>query len=333
MTILYSSSSQDNTFSEQNTSLITSTPHAFTVDEMVQIWLHAKANKSGSFRTKEQYEDHMKRFRAILQQSGIDLGSPDEATIAALAQGYAAWSFDGRTVAGATYNQRLASISSFYVYSIKRRWLLRNPIELVERRVAHYNNAALPLDTEMVKQALKSIDRSTLLGKRDYALLVILLNTGRRVTEVCELKCGDIDISGTVAVITWRRTKGGKTMRDQLTPKVAKALIDYLQDVYKGEWRDDAPVWISFSRYNGKKRVAIGTQAIAAVCQKYFGISKVHATRHSFAVMMESAGAKLSDIGARLGHANLATTSTYMQRLHSAENKFAGDLERMLDID
>ena len=317
---------------EEELSLVISSPRDYTVDEMVQMWLHAKASKSGSERTKEQYQGHITKFRSILRESGLDLNSPDEATIAALAQGYAAYSYDGRTIAGATYNQRVAAISSYYQYAIKHRWLQTNPMQLVERRVAHYNNAALPIAAETVKSALKSIDRSTPLGKRDYALLVVLFNTGRRVSEVCSLKCGDISIAGDNVVITWQRCKGGKTMRDQVDPNVARALIEYLQAVYGNELQAEAPVWISFSRYNAKKREAIGTQAIAAVCVKYLHISKVHATRHSFAIYLEDAGAKLNDIGFRLGHSSLATTSRYMQRLHSAENEYAGQIAASLGI-
>ena len=318
--------------SEPELALVVSTPHTYTVDEQVAIWLHAKANKSGSQKTREQYEGHITRFRALLHQSGIDLNSPDEATIAALAQGYAAYSFDGSAIAGATYNQRLASLSSFYQYAIKHRWLATNPMQLVERRSAHYNNAALPIPREVVKAALKSIDRSTPLGKRDYAILSILFDVGRRVSEVCNMKCGDISIAGDIVTITFPRTKGGKLMRDQLSEDVAKVFLDYLWTVYDGELRTDAPVWISFSRYNAKKREAIGTQAIADVCEKYLHVSKVHATRHSFTIFMEQTGAKLSDIGARLGHSNLATTSRYLNRLHSDKNEYADKIAKMLGI-
>ncbi len=203
-------------------------------------------------------------------------------------------------------------------------------MQLVDRRTAHYNNAALPIPAETVKSALKSIDRSDTRGKRDYAILVLLFNTGRRVSEVVNMRCDDISISGEQVVVTWQRTKGGKSMRDQLAPNVARALIDYLQAVYSNELQEDKPVWLSCSRFN--KGQAIGTQAIAAVCKKYLHVSKVHCTRHSFAVIMEEAGAKLSDIGTRLGHSNLATTSRYMQRLHSSENPFATKLATLLEI-
>src|SRR5260370_33344487 len=139
-------------------SLVVSSPRAFSLDEQVAVWLHAKASKSGSERTKQQYEDHITKFRAILQSQGIDLDSQDEALISLLAQGYAAHSEDGRVLAGATFNQRLASVSSFYQFAIKKRWLERNPMQLVDRRTAHYNNAALPIPAEVVKGALKSIN-------------------------------------------------------------------------------------------------------------------------------------------------------------------------------
>jgi integrase/recombinase XerD len=120
-------------------------------------------------------------------------------------------------------------------------------------------------------------------------------------------------------------------MRDQVDPTVARALIDYLQEIYGNELPSGFPVWVSFSR-NDSYGEAIGTQAISAVCEKYLNISKVHATRHSFAILMEEAGARLSDIGERLGHSNLATTSRYMTRLHSAENAYAEKIAMTLGI-
>ena len=315
---------------DEDHSLVISQPRVFSLDEQVAIWLHEKANKSGSERTRLQYKSHIEKFRAILQKQGLDLDSPDEATISALAQGYAAHSTDGRVLAGATYNQRLASLSSFYRFAIKKRWLAKNPMEITDRRKATYNHAALPFALETVLTALDSIDRSDTLGKRDYALLSILLSTGRRVSEVCNMKCGDIAIVGATMTITFPHCKGNEVMYDQIDASVAEVLIAYLREVYGDEWRSDAPVWLSCSRFN--KGQPIGTQAIAGVCKKYFHDSRVHATRHTHAVFLEATGASLSDIANRLGHKNLSTTSTYMKQLHRAENPYASKLATMLKI-
>jgi integrase len=64
----------------------------------------------------------------------------------------------------------------------------------------------------------------------------------------------------------------------------------------------------------------LSTRQIAVLCKEHLGTSKVHQLRHTFAREMEAAGAKVSDIQARLGHESLATTGRYLAALKSAEN-------------
>ncbi|HYU75377.1 MAG TPA: site-specific integrase [Ktedonobacteraceae bacterium] len=192
---------------------------------------------------------------------------------------------------------------------------------MVEKRKVSHPHAARPLDKEMVERALASIDRSTLLGKRDYAMLSLLLNTGRRVSEVKNLKCGDILLTGGTVTVTWQRCKGGKIMYDNIDLLVAKAIFEYLQAVYPNGWKAEYPVWLSCSNHGNRE--PIGYRAIAGVCKKHLGVSTVHSTRHTFTVRMDELGAKLSQIGDLLGHENIATTSIYMKRLHQGENPLA----------
>jgi site-specific recombinase XerD len=56
-----------------------------------------------------------------------------------------------------------------------------------------------------------------------------------------------------------------------------------------------------------------------------------HALRHSFAHGMRRAGAKDSEVQARLDHSNLATTGRYLAQLDKAENPYAGALADMFD--
>ncbi len=89
-------------------------------------------------------------------------------------------------------------------------------------------------------------------------------------------------------------------------------------------------MFVSLSRNNYKGTLSL--QAVSDICLKRLGSSKVHTTRHTFAVNSEKAGATLSEIGDRLGHASLKTTSDYMKRLHSAENPHATKLGEMFGI-
>jgi integrase len=54
-----------------------------------------------------------------------------------------------------------------------------------------------------------------------------------------------------------------------------------------------------------------------------------HALRHTFARTMEDAGAKVSDIQARLGHSSLATTGRYLAALNRANNPHAEALDHL----
>jgi site-specific recombinase XerD len=304
-----------------------------SLQECIAAWLDEKKGRTMSAKTERAYTDAIEQFRSMLRSAGYDLDS-DPRTVSLAAQGYAGRSATGGQVSPSTFNQRLAILSSFFTYAIKRGVCAHNPIDLVDRRPRQVEHAALPLDSQAVKMRLADIDRNEPEGQRDYALLLVALATGRRRAELAGLRWQDIKVNGSRVVVTWRRCKGAKKMRDELNTRTSAVLLSYLRSVYGPDLAalpGDAPVWVSFSRQNPGG--AIGGQTIADICQARLGTSKVHTTRHSFAVAMEDAGAKISDIGARLGHNDLKTTSEYMKRLHSAENAYAGKLEDMYGVE
>jgi len=267
-----------------------------SLDEQIALWFEASASRSA--RTKESYEETITQYRAVLRENGLDLDSQDENAVAPLAQQWAASSsIEGKEVAPSTFNMRLSILSSFYKFAYKHRWIRQNPIEWVERREEQRNNnAAIPLEPAQVKKGLKSIDRSSLRGKRDYAILQILLKTGRTVSEVAAMRYDDITIEDKIVKITFPKCRGGKVMVHNLpiTSATAKALLDYLGAVYDGDARvPDAPVWKALSRpFRRKGFVALGIHGIAGVCQKYLGTSKVSTTRQTWLKLQEGIGAK-----------------------------------------
>lgn len=303
---------------------------AAQLDQVVDAWLHAKHNRTGSERTRRAYEDTITAFRAVLHRAGQDLDS-DPSLIALAAQGWAAHG----SPSASTLNQRLAIISSFYVYGRKAGVLMgENPIDRVERRPVQRYAAAQALPNDDVKQRMARIDRTTLDGQRDYCVLAVGLQTGRRISELASLRWGDLQISGSQITLHFRRCKGGKTMRDTLPAALSTAIATYLRAVYGEQLRSlprDAPIWVSFSpRSMG---TAIGTETIRRACERYLGTTKVHSLRHTFAHTLEETGAKLSEIQARLGHTNAATTGVYLSELRKAENPHADALAALLGLD
>lgn len=302
-----------------------STPHAAALDVVLTTWLESKANKSGSAKTKRAYADTMRLFRAALIANGLDLNA-DPRAIALAAQGWA-----GRDEpAPATYNQRLAILSSFYLFARKSGLLDgENPIVRVERRTVQAYADAQALTPDEVSVKIASIDRSYLDGQRDRALLSVALTTGRRVAELAAMRWQNIHIVNDRVTLTFERAKGGKVMRDQLDVRIGKALLAYIAQVYGprlGELAPNAPIWVNCSS-NGTMG-ALSARSLEEIAHKRLGVH-FHALRHTFARGLEDAGAKVSQIQARLGHASLATTGRYLAALRSAENPHAA---RLVDL-
>lgn len=313
-----------------------------TFDQMVALWLDAKTRRTGSQRTADAYRETMSAFRARLQAFGLDLDG-EEQKVALVAQGYA----DARDplrsrrrdlpVAPGTFNQRLAIISSFYLFARRRRYLtLTNPVETLERRPDDSYASARPLDTREVARRVAAIDTDSLSGTRDYALLAVALYTGRRLTELAHLTWGAVEINGGVVTLTFQHAKGGKTLRDELSRDVGDALLRWLYRWYGagvGRLAPEAPLWVSLAP-NGRRTAGhqLTARAISDVCKKRLGTSKVHALRHTWAHAMEAVGAPMSEIQARLGHSSLQTTGRYLAKMRGAKNSHGEDLALMLGL-
>jgi len=301
------------------------------IDVAVVAWLDAKRKRTDSQRTEQAYRDTLAAFRARLQTVGLNLNN-DPRDVALLAQ---IWAGEGEGhISAATYNQRLAIISSFYTFAHKASLLEgANPIDRVERARVQAYASATALTPSDAQAKLKSIDRSTLDGQRDYALLVVGMSTGRRASELAGLRWKHVTTTPR-AILVWARTKGGKTMRDELEPRVGRTLLAYMYAVYGntiGQLAPDAPIWVSFSPRNCGE--AISAQTIGHICERYLGTSKVHTLRHTFANSMLKAKADVRDIQQRLGHANLATTSIYLDALQSAENPYASAVADLFGLE
>lgn len=300
------------------------------LDLAIAAWLAAKSGRSGSERTQRAYADTLTSFRAALASAHLDLDGPP-AAVALVAQ---AWAAAGHP-APSTFNQRLAICSSFYAYGIKRGLFAgENPVTRVDRRPVERYGSSKALALDDVRPRLAAIDRTTVEGQRDYCLLATALQTGRRVAELAGLRWGDVEVSGDRLTLTWRRTKGGKTMRDELPAALSRALAGYLRAVYGERLRSlpkEAAVWVSCSGRNAGAAITVTT--IRRLCEQHLGTTKVHSLRHTFARTMEETGAKLSEIQQRLGHSNAATTGIYVAALRKQENPHADALAQLLGLD
>jgi len=192
------------------------------------------------------------------------------------------------------------------------------------------------IDHVDVTDCLEAIDRTTLVGLRNYALMQVALNTGRRLSELAHMQWGHVSLHGgrinPTVTLTFPQAKGDKVMRDDLAPLVASALLAWLRGYYGAtlaELPPDAPIWLTLttrSRYGNPYGKPLSVRGIGYVVERVFeplDVTKVHALRHTFTHEMMAVGAPVEVIQQRLGHANIATTQRYMGELTSGHNPHA----------
>ncbi len=304
-----------------------------SIDTMIRAWLHAKKGRSGSEATENRYRNTLETFRVLLQSQGIDLDG-DTAMVATAAQGWAAQSVAGESVAPATFNQRIATLSSFYRYIIRQGLFVEkdsdgkeharpNPIDRIDRRQVQAYANARAMSRAFVTERLAAIPLDTLTGLRDASLLWLTLTTGRRLSEVAGIRREHLSLDGDKLVVTFPRAKGGKVLRDELDATVATLLTLYLRTLDE-TMPTHAPgaVWVAIGPHG--RGQALHKRSLERICEQRLGTSHFHALRHTFAHAMEDLGAKISEIQARLGHSSIAVTGVYLASLSSEKNPYAG---------
>jgi integrase/recombinase XerD len=180
--------------------------------------------------------------------------------------------------------------------------------------VANWSMSSIPraIGTDAVRQLLASIDRRTAMGRRDYAILLLLARLGLRSGEVTFLELDDIDWNvGQLSV----RGKSGPRSDLPLPPEVGKAIAAYLR---RGRprctsrrvfLRAKAPL-CGFRGPGGVGSIVRHRLQRAGVDAPTYG---THQFRHGLATEMLRQGASLDEIGEVLGHHHPQTTKIYTQ--------------------
>lgn len=211
-----------------------------------------------------------------------------------------------RNLAPKTFRNKLCIIRSFirYLYGKDLTNVRPESVELPPDRPAE--------TTYLTPEEKQRILLAASVNKRDYAMLLVLVSSGVRVSELINLKTTDI----------FRRSvsiKNGKGMKHRVTfisADAEKALQRYRRGLTEG-YLFPNPVGNRLSRVIVARKVHY--YALKA------GISKhvtVHTLRHTFATLYLDAGGRIEDLQQMLGHADLKTTLLYLhftnERLHSA---------------
>jgi len=190
-----------------------------------------------------------------------------------------------------------------------------NPVPLAScvPSTKQWKFANLPtyLSAEQVQKVLDSCNRASAIGRRDYAILMMLAKLGLRANEVATLKLDDIDWrSGEMCV----HAKGRQRVRMPMPPDVGAAVVAYLRD-----GRPKSSCRRLFLRTLAPRVGFTSPAAITKIAKtaleragiRGFAHHGAHLFRHSLATELLRSGATLSEIGQLLRHRSHDTTRIY----------------------
>lgn len=188
--------------------------------------------------------------------------------------------------------------------------LIAAPLEWAVPAVAAVKDRSLPraLEPAVVDALLASCDRRRTVGRRNYAILLLLARLGLRASEVAQIALEDINWRAGEILI---HGKGGREDLLPLPVDVGEALVGYLQRRPLGPEGCRTLFLTAIASVGPMSRYAV-TAVVREACWRV-GVQRVgaHRLRHTLASGMLQAGASLEEIGQVLRHRERRTTAIY----------------------
>ena len=281
---------------------------------------YLEVEKGSSSLTIRNYRHYLTRFLLWLEKQGI---KPTLQSIKPeVIHNYRLYlsrlvDRDGRTLSRKTQGYHSIALRSFL------KWCLKNDLEVMAPEKIELPKIAERqvkfLTGKEVDRLLNAPSLSTIVGKRDKAILEVLFSTGLRVSELVSLNRDNVDIKRREFGVVG---KGGRARVVFLSSRAASYLDEYL----KAREDNFKPLFIRHSRNLAPNlkdnQMRLTARSVQRILKKYSRKVKLpfdatpHVLRHSFATDLLMAGADIRSVQEMLGHKNIQTTQIYTHVTH-----------------
>ena len=252
------------------------------------------------------YAHHLRRFEKYLADIGLDqlaVLSP------AVLSGFLTWRCPSLAK---TSRRDVCGVLRVFLRYLFREGIVAKDLSTGIEGPQHYRLSKIPrsISWEDVKKVLAVIDRRSAVGKRDYAILLLLITYGLRAREVAALKLDHIDWRGERLRVPER--KAGHSTGYPLSPIVGQALLEYLR--HARPTTEDRHV---FQRFLAPLRplthAAVSSRAAHYLKKAEIDVPRPgsHTFRHTCVQRLVEADFSFKEIGDYVGHRSPASTEIY----------------------
>ena len=259
---------------------------------------YLKYEKKLSNNTISSYYENLKKFYSHFEKKNILNLNADEIRDFLYDEG----------IVARTRAHYLTVLNSFYNYMISITYVKNNPCETIklpklEKKLPSF------LTIEEVDRLL-NINPVKIYDYRNIAMMETLYATGIRVSELVNIKIGDIDFSNRTIRILGKGSKERIVIYGHVCANVLDNYLNNSRELIKNSGLTDYLIL----NLNGKK---LTDRSVRDIINKYMSKTSIqkhispHTLRHTFATHLLDNGADLKAVQELLGHADLGTTQIY----------------------
>lgn len=252
------------------------------------------------------YQFYLRQFAAHIDRIGVrDVAHLTPLVLSGFVAAY------GPRVAWSTLRNACGTLRVFLRY-LHREGVIPKDLSALVEFPQHFRDSGIPrsISWEQVERVLAGIDRRSISGKRDFAMLALLATYGLRACEVASLKLDDVDWRNDRIKI--RERKAGNTTTYPLATAVGAALIDYIKNA-RPTTTCRHVFFRTLAPYEPIGSAAITRRATFYICKAGVKVPRPgsHTLRHSCVQRLVDANFSLKHIGDYVGHRNASSTQIY----------------------
>lgn len=206
---------------------------------------------------------------------------------------------------------RYKGLKAFFKWCVFNGYLIKNPVEPIQkpRLEKKLPKSISKQDAQMVLDYAFNLPTPYRYARyRNKAMMAVLIFAGLRVSELLNLKLGEVDLENRVILV-----KDGKGGRDRLVPisgKLMEILNQYLRD--RNRLSKQSIYFFPTLRGNGPTSHT-GIKRVIKDIKGATGINfSAHKLRHTFATLMLEGGCDLFSLQKMMGHSDIKTTTIYL---------------------
>ncbi len=220
------------------------------------------------------------------------------------------------TLSDDTVEHHRRSLSQFLQFLFHNGYVKEDfSLNMPAKRSLRKNPLPSVWDNGDVEKLLSAVDRGSPMGKRDYAILLLVTKLGLRISDIRKLCLGDIDWENNR--ISFVQSKTQKRLELPLPPDIGWAIIDYLR-----YGRPKTEVSNIFLTCSAPIKALADANSLGEMIKKYARLAKIdisnhkhgaHSLRHTLATRLMEEEVPLSTIAHILGHSTTDTLKKYLQ--------------------